>query len=73
MELTVIVHAERGRLWSEVEELRGCFATGRTLDELQEALAEAVGLYLWDLPAQLQGELRAEGPTTVEVVPAPRR
>ena len=42
MDLTVTVHAERGSLWSEVSELPGCFASGRTVDELRDALAEAV-------------------------------
>jgi predicted RNase H-like HicB family nuclease len=69
MDLTVTVHAERGSLWSEVPELPGCFASGRTLDELREALAEAVGLYLWDMPGVLRGEVRADGESRVEVVP----
>ncbi len=60
MELTVVVHQERGSFWSEIPELPGCFASGRTLDELGDALAEAVGLYLWDLP----GELRDPPPAT---------
>jgi predicted RNase H-like HicB family nuclease len=46
MEITVVVHQERGGFWSEVEELPGCFASGRTLTELGEALAESLGLYL---------------------------
>ena len=32
--------------WAEVVELPGCFATGFTFDELKEALAEAISLYL---------------------------
>lgn len=51
MELTVTVHRERDGFWSEVAELPGCFASGATLDELREALAEAVGLYVADAPA----------------------
>jgi predicted RNase H-like HicB family nuclease len=59
-EVTVVVHREREGFWSEVDELPGCFATGRTLDELTEAVGEAVGLYLWDdagvrLPETLPG------------------
>jgi predicted RNase H-like HicB family nuclease len=69
MEVTVTVHTERGSLWSEVAELPGCFASGRTLDELCEALADAVGLYLWDLPGELRGDVRADGDSRVEVVP----
>ena len=73
MDLTVIVHAERGSLWSEVSELPGCFASGRTVDELRDALAEAVGLYLWNVPGELQGEVRPEGESRVEVTPGEGR
>jgi predicted RNase H-like HicB family nuclease len=71
MELTVIVHQERGSFWAEVSELPGCFASGRTLDELVEALAEAVGLYLWDLPAELHGAPAGVGETQIVVSPLP--
>jgi predicted RNase H-like HicB family nuclease len=71
MELTVVVHQERGSFWSEVPELPGCFASGRTLAELGEALAEAVGLYLWDLPAQLAGPPIGTGETRITVTPEP--
>jgi predicted RNase H-like HicB family nuclease len=44
---TVQVHeAEDGTLWAQVEELPGCFATGDDLDELKEALVEAIGMCL---------------------------
>ena len=43
---TVRIHREDGQLWAEVAELPGCFATGATMDELWQALAEAVSLYL---------------------------
>ena len=45
MELTALVRFEGGSYWAEVKELPGCFASGGTLDELNEALAEAVSLY----------------------------
>jgi len=48
MELTVAIHAEGGSYWSEVRELPGCFASGRTLEELADALEEAVGMCLDD-------------------------
>jgi predicted RNase H-like HicB family nuclease len=35
-------------LWTEVEELPGCFASGFNMDELRESLAEAIGLYLFE-------------------------
>lgn len=44
---TVRIHSEPGEdLWAEVEELPGCFASGRDLAELRTALAEAISLYL---------------------------
>jgi predicted RNase H-like HicB family nuclease len=46
---TVRIHHEPDQeysLWAEVEELPGCFASGRNMDELREALSEAVSLYL---------------------------
>jgi len=44
---TVRVHNQGDEgLWAEVEELPGCFASGLDEDELAEALAEAIGLYL---------------------------
>lgn len=70
MELTVAVHQEDGILWSEVSELPGCFASGRTLTELAEAVAEAAGLYLWDAPGEeLRGVLRVGRQTSVELLP----
>jgi predicted RNase H-like HicB family nuclease len=45
--LTVRIHHEDGQdLWADIEELPGCFATGRDMVELREALDEAVSLYL---------------------------
>jgi predicted RNase H-like HicB family nuclease len=46
---TIRIHHEPGQeypLWAEVEELPGCFASGRDMDELREALSEAVSQYL---------------------------
>ena len=45
---TVLVHNEGPgqRLWAEVEELPGCFASGWDMTELRAALAEAISLYL---------------------------
>jgi predicted RNase H-like HicB family nuclease len=69
MELTVVVHQEREEFWSEVSELPGCFASGRTLDELREALAEAVGLYLWDVAIELPDRLLPVGESSLQVTP----
>jgi len=50
-EVTVRVHEEDdGWLWAEALDLPGCFASGRTLDELREALEEAIALYVTDDP-----------------------
>ena len=39
MRLTVFIHHEVSEYWSEIAELPGCFASGRTLTELHEALS----------------------------------
>jgi predicted RNase H-like HicB family nuclease len=44
-----------GTYWAEVKELPGCFASGRTLDELKEGLIEAIGLCLPDAAAPSNG------------------
>jgi predicted RNase H-like HicB family nuclease len=71
MELTVVVRQERESFWAEVNELPGCFASAGTLSELEEALAEAIGLYLWDLPAELSEGPLTVGESRVEVTPLP--
>ncbi len=48
---TVALHQEGDTFWAEVEELPGCFATGRDLAELEEAIVEAIGLYRQDTDA----------------------
>ncbi len=50
MELTVRVHRENDTYWAEVVELPGCFASGDTLDELTQALSEAISLVMADDP-----------------------
>lgn len=50
VELTIRVHHEDDGYWAEVVEMPGCFASGDTLDELIEALSEAVSLYRTDDP-----------------------
>jgi predicted RNase H-like HicB family nuclease len=49
MELRARIHEDSdGSYWAEVKELPGCFASGSTLDELKEALAEAIIMCLED-------------------------
>lgn len=51
LEFTVNVHLdEDGTYWAEVRELPGCFASGRDLDELKEAVVEAIQMCLPDEP-----------------------
>ncbi len=67
MRLKVFIHHEGAEYWSEIAELPGCFASGRTLSELHEALSEAIGLYLWDEPAEVEPAELTVGPGELEV------
>ena len=60
MELTVRVHFEDDVYWAEVVELPGCFASGETLDELKDALDEAIAMYLEDDSASARPDLLEE-------------
>jgi len=63
---TVRVHNEDdGTVWAEVDELPGCFASGESIDELWENLAEAIGLYLSTEDVQVQVKMEAPDPITV--------
>jgi predicted RNase H-like HicB family nuclease len=42
----VLVHEGDGAYWAEVDDLPGCFASGHDLEELREAVIEAITLYL---------------------------
>jgi predicted RNase H-like HicB family nuclease len=46
-----IHEGEDGSLWAEVLDLPGCFASGETLDELRDALEEAISMCLEDASA----------------------
>lgn len=48
IELDVVVHREDDMYWAEVPSHPGLFASGETMDELIEALAEAWVLYNHD-------------------------
>lgn len=48
--LNANIRHEDGMLWTEVEELPGCFASGETIPELIEALQEAIVMVLEDMP-----------------------
>ena len=66
-----------GMLWAKVEELPGCFASGSDMDELLEAAAEAIGMYLSgsDVTVQL-GLAPTERPSEQEsarILPWPDR
>lgn len=58
---TIRVHRESADdVWAEVVELPGCFASGRDMSELREALAEAIGLYLSEPGHEVRVELDDE-------------
>ena len=64
LELHALIHEDSdGSYWAEVQELPGCFASGQTLDEVTEALVEAVGLVLEDVPQEQVAALHATGMT----------
>jgi len=48
VEFHVLIHEEDGSYWAEVKELPGCFASGHDLEELKDAVLEAIELYLAD-------------------------
>jgi predicted RNase H-like HicB family nuclease len=66
-EFTVVVHHEDGGVWAEVKDLPGCFASGDTMEELREALDEAIGLYLSDDAQQVTAQAVDPLPIEMEV------
>lgn len=48
MEFHGSVHEEDGSYWAEVKELPGCFASGHDLEEVRQALVEAIEFVLTD-------------------------
>lgn len=48
MEWKVRVHHEEGSYWAEVVDLPGCLASGDSIDELLDALREAIALCVED-------------------------
>ncbi len=64
---TVIVHEaepDEGGFWAEVDELPGCFASGDSLDELENDIKGAIETYVAAL--QARGEPVPEGRGSVE-------
>lgn len=49
-ELTLCVHHDGSAYWAEAPEYPGLFASGATIDELMEAVAEAWVLYNHEQP-----------------------
>ncbi|MEO3856278.1 type II toxin-antitoxin system HicB family antitoxin [Acrocarpospora sp. B8E8] len=64
---TIQVHddADDGSLWAEVHELPGCFASGGSVEELWQNLADAIGLYLSSEKVRVQVQLHSPEPITV--------
>ena len=64
---TVRVHQEPGHeLWAEVLELPGCFATGTDMEDLRQALTEAISLYLSGPGSEVHVRLEDEPGTVIE-------
>ena len=64
---TVRVHQEPGHeLWAEVLELPGCFATGTDMEDLRQALTEAISLYLSGPGNEVHVSLEDEPGTVIE-------
>lgn len=64
---TVRVHHEPDEeLWAEVLELPGCFAAGADMEELRQALTEAISLYLSEPGDVKQVELEDEPGSVTE-------
>lgn len=60
MELHAVIHEEDGSYWAEVKELPGCFASGHDLEEVKQALVEAIGLVLKDADGQPNPSVRVD-------------
>jgi predicted RNase H-like HicB family nuclease len=67
VDLTVQVCEEGQGYWAHVVELPGCFASGRSLDELRAALGESIGLYLWNRPVSIGQQPLRVGNVAIEV------
>ena len=64
---TVRVHQEPGHeLWAEVLELPGCFASGTDMEDLRQALTEAISLYLSGPGSEVHVSLEDEPGTVIE-------
>lgn len=64
---TVRVHHDPGeQLWAEVLELPGVFATGTDMEDLRQALAEAISLYLSEPGSERHVELEDEPGSTTD-------
>lgn len=42
---TVIIHEEDGIFWGECQELEGCFAQAKTIEELKKLMIESIYIY----------------------------
>lgn len=70
--LHLTIHFEQDQIWAEVDEYPGCFAAGRNMEELQEALVEALSFYLaeGDSPASVSAVRLEDDATASTRVPA---
>jgi predicted RNase H-like HicB family nuclease len=42
---TIIIHKEEDGYWAECQEIKGCFAQAKTVDELKELMKQSIYLY----------------------------
>lgn len=69
----VELHFEEDHIWAQVVELPNCFATGRDMEELSEALTESLNMCLGENSVQavkIEPKHRARAiPARIELVP----
>lgn len=63
----VLVHHEDGSFWAEVLDLPGCFVSGDSLEEIWDALPEAIGFYLSEDDSTVEVRVEARSTSTESV------
>lgn len=63
----VRIHHEDGSYWAEIPEMPGLFVSGDSIEEIREALAEALGQYLSSKNVSINVDtVELKGPFEVE-------
>lgn len=45
---TIIIHKEEDGYWAECQEIKGCFAQAKTIDELKKLMKQSIYMYFND-------------------------